>query len=353
MKVRFAKMLSLLLVFLTIVWLAAPTLTHAQDNSLLAKVKARGKLICGVNPQIPGFGYLDTKDNTFKGFDPDFCRVLAAGLFGDATKVEFKPIANSADRFPALATGDIDVLIRNTTHTFGRDTKEGADFGPVTFYDGATVMVRTADKLTKLEDLADLTICFIKGTTSEQAAAEGMASVNKKFKPVAFDNIDQVIDAFANNRCDAVVSDSSQLVGKRSAAKDGANWTIWDLRLSKEPLAPAWKQGDAEWGDYVRWAVYATFILEEKGVTSKNVDDVMTTTKDAELMRLLGLDPNAKLNENLGLDPKWAYNIAKQVGNYGEIYDRDLGEGSALKLPRGINNLWTKGGLIYAPPFRS
>jgi general L-amino acid transport system substrate-binding protein len=351
-KIHFAKKFSLLLILLTIVWLAAPTLTHAQGDSLLAKVKARGKLICGVNPQIPGFGYLDTKDNTFKGFDPDFCRVLAAGLFGDATKVEYKPIAKSADRFPSLATGDIDVLIRNTTNTFGRDTKEGADFGPTTFYDGATVMVRTADKLTKLEDLADLTICFIKGTTSEQAAAEGMASVNKKFKAVAFDDIDQTVDAFSNNRCDAVVSDSSQLAGKQSAAKDGPNWTIWDLRLTKEPLGPAWKQGDEAWGDYIRWAVYATMILEEKGVTSKNVDEMITTTKDAELMRLLGLDANSKLNENLGLDPKWAYNIVKQVGNYGEIYDRDLGAGSTLKLARGINNLWTKGGLIYAPPFR-
>jgi general L-amino acid transport system substrate-binding protein len=315
-------------------------------------VKARGSLICGVNPQIVGFGFQDTQANTFKGFDPDFCRVLAAAIFGDATKVTFKPIAAAADRFPALAAGDIDVLIRNTTFTFGRDSKEGADFGPTTYYDGSTVMVRTADKLAKLEDLKDLTVCAIKGTTNEQAISEAMAAVNTSFKLVSFDDLNAVRDAFAANRCDAITSDATQLLGARAGAKKESEWTIWDIRLTKEPLGPAWKQGDAQWGDLVRWSVYATFILEEKGITSKNVDDIAAKTTDSEVKRLLGLDPKSTLHENLGLDAKWAYNIAKQVGNYGEIFDRNLGEGSPFKLARGLNNLWTKGGLLYAPPFR-
>lgn len=349
---RLVKILTLFIVVLMLVTLAAPSVTRAQATGLLAKIKERGKLICGVNPTIPGFGFLDTTDNTFKGFDPDFCRVLAAAIFGDITKVEFRPIAAAADRFPALAAGDIDVLIRNTTFTYGRDTKEGADFGPTTYYDGSTIMVRSADKLAKLEDLKDLTICAIKGTTNEQAISEAMAGVNAAFKLVSFDNLNLMIDAFANSRCDAVTSDASQLTGAKSGAKDGANWTIWDLRLTKEPLGPAWKQGDVQWGDVVTWAVYATMILEEKGITSKNVDEMASKSTDAEVKRLLGLDDKSPLHENLGLDVKWAYNIAKLVGNYGEIFDRNLGEGSPLKLGRGLNSLWNKGGLLYPPPYR-
>jgi len=352
MKSRLIKPLILSFVLLLIASLALPAITQAQGSGLFAKVKARGKLVCGVNPQIAGFGFLDTKDNTFKGFDPDFCRVIAAAMFGDAKAVEFKPIAAAADRFPLLAAGEIDVLIRNTTFTFGRDSKEGADFGPTTFYDSSTIMVRTADKLAKLEDFKDLTICAIKGTTNEQSISEAMNAANTKFKLVTFDALSGVIEAFSSNRCDAVTSDSSQLAGARSAAKDGANWTILDLRLTKEPLGPAVKQGDVQWSDFVRWAIYATFIFEEQGVTSQNVDEIMAKTTNPELRRLLGLDEKSKLNENLGLDAKWAYNIVKQVGNYGEIFDRNLGEASPLKLQRGLNNQWNKGGLIYAPPFR-
>jgi general L-amino acid transport system substrate-binding protein len=349
MKTRFAKFFVVFAVVLMILSVAAPRLTHAQDAGLLAKVKARGTLVCGINNGVPGFGFIDTQNNTISGFDTDFCRVIAAGIFGDAKAVEFKPIA-AADRFTALQSGEIDVLIRNTTYTFDRDSKQGADFGPTVFYDGQTVMARVADKLTKLEDLKDATVCAIKGTTTEQNISDAMAAINTSFKLVTFDSIDQVMDAFNSNRCDAVTSDRSQLVSKRATSQDPASYVIFDSNLSKEPLTPAWKAGDAQWGDVVRWSIYATILAEEYGVTSKNADEQATSSKNPEVKRLLGTE--GKLNENLGLDAKWALNIIKQVGNYGEIYDRNLGEGTPFNLARGLNNLWTKGGLIYAPPYR-
>jgi general L-amino acid transport system substrate-binding protein len=349
MSVRFSKIVAFVAVLLLVV-ANAPTTTVAQSGSLLDAVKARGMLKCGVNPSVPGFGFLDTADNTFKGFDPDFCRALAAALFGDASKIEFIPIAAAADRFPKLVAGEIDVLIRNTTFTAGRDTKEGADFAPTTYYDASTLMVRTADGLTKLEDFKDLTVCVIKGTTNERAISESMAAINVSFNLVSFDKADEVYDAFSNNRCDAVTSDRSQLAGRRSIATQGADWTILPLNLTKEPLGPAIKAGDSRWLDTVRWVVYATFMLEEHGVSMANVDDVMKTTTDPELRRLLGLD--GELYKDLGLEANWAYNIAKTVGNYGEIFNRNLGPETPLALERGLNELWTKGGLHYAPPFR-
>jgi general L-amino acid transport system substrate-binding protein len=349
MKTRFAKSLTLFVAVLLVVSIVAPRPSYAQEGGLLAKVKARGKLLCGINNGVPGFGFVDAKNNTISGFDTDFCRVVAAAIFGDAKAVEFKPIA-AADRFTALQSGEIDVLIRNTTYTFDRDTKQGADFGPTVFYDGQTVMARVADKLSKLEDLKDLTVCAIKGTTTEQNISDAMAAINTKFKLVTFDSIDQVLEAFNGNRCDAVTSDRSQLVSKRATSADPTAWVIFDNNLSKEPLTPAWKAGDAQWGDVVRWAVYATILLEEDGVTSKNAADMATSSKNPEVKRLLGTE--GTLNENLGLDKKWALNIVEQVGNYGEIYDRNLGEGTPFNLARGLNNLWTKGGLIYAPPYR-
>lgn len=346
-----SRFITLFVALLMIAAITTPAITQAQENTgLLATVRARGNLICGVNPQIPGFGFLDTADNTFKGFDPDFCRVLAAAIFGDATKVEFRPIAAAADRFPALRAGDIDVLIRNTTFTYGRDTVEGADFGPTTFYDASTIMVRTADNVTKIEDMADFTICAIKGTTNEQAVTEAAAAVNTAVTLVTFDNIDDVIGAFDAGRCDAVTSDRSQLAGKRSTAANGKDWTILALNMTKEPLSPAWKAGDSEWGDVVTWAIYATIMLEEKGITSQNVDEIVANTQDPETRRLLGVE--GELHAALGLDAKWAYNIAKQVGNYGEIFERNLGSGSAILLDRGLNSLWSNGGLLYAPPYR-
>jgi general L-amino acid transport system substrate-binding protein len=349
MRTHFVRSLTLLLSVLLIVALAAPMLTRAQENGLLAKVKARGKLICGINGGLQGFGFVDTKTNSVGGFDADFCRAIAAAIFGDAKAVDFKPVA-AADRFTAIQSGEIDVLIRNTTYTFDRDTKQGADFGPTVFYDGQTVMARVADKLAKLEDLKDLTVCAIKGTTTEQNISDAMAAVNTKFKLVTFDQGQQVVDAFSSNRCDAVTSDRSQLASWRATSKDPSAWMLFDDNLSKEPLTPAWKQGDAQWGDVVRWSVYATILAEEDGINSKNVDDMAAKSTNPEVRRLLGVE--GKLYENLGFDKAWVANIIKQVGNYGEIFERNLGADTPFKLSRGLNNLWTKGGLIYAPPYR-
>jgi general L-amino acid transport system substrate-binding protein len=212
------------------------------------------------------------------------------------------------------------------------------------------VMARVSDKLSKLEDLKDLTVCAIKGTTTEQNISDAMAAINTKFKLVTFDDIDQVLSAFTSNRCDAVTSDRSQLVSKRATSADPKAWVIFENNLSKEPLTPAWKQGDAQWGDVVRWAIYATMIAEDDGVTSKNADDMAANSKNPEVRRLLGAE--GELYKDLNFAKAWALNIIKQVGNYGEIYDRNLGEGTPFNLARGLNNLWTKGGLIYAPPYR-
>jgi general L-amino acid transport system substrate-binding protein len=346
---RKSFVLTVLIAILISATITAPYAAQAQSGGLLAKVKARGKLVCGINNAVPGFGFIDTAKNTISGFDTDFCRVVAAAIFGDATKVDFKPIA-AADRFTALQSGEIDVLIRNTTYTFDRDTKQGADFGPTIFYDGQTVMARVADNLKELKDLKDLTVCAIKGTTTEQNISDAMAAISTSFKLVTFDNIDQVIEGFNGNRCDAVTSDRSQLVSKRATSKDPSAWVIFDNNLSKEPLTPAVKAGDSEWSDVVRWSVFATMLAEEQGVTSKNVDDMAANSKSPDVRRLLGVE--GTLSANLGLDKGWAVAILKQVGNYGEIYDRNLGADTPFNLPRGLNNLWTKGGLIYAPPYR-
>lgn len=346
MRTRFLIM-ALLVAFTAA--LVAPRNVAAQEGGLLAKVKARGKLVCGINGGLQGFGFVDSKTNTYSGFDVDFCRVVAAAIFGDATKVEFKSIA-AADRFTAIASGEIDVLFRNTTYTADRDTKQGADFGPTTFYDGQTIMARSADKLTKLEELKDLTICAIKGTTTEQNITEAMKAINVPFKLVTFEKIEQVTEAFVGNRCDAMTSDRSQLVSVRAANPAGKDWVLFDTNLSKEPLGPAYKQGDAQWGDVIRWSVYATIIAEELGITSKNVDDMAANSKNPEARRLLGVD--GELYKSLGFDKGWAMMAIKQVGNYGEIFDRNLGAGTPFNVKRGFNDLWTKGGLLYAPPYR-
>lgn len=320
----------------------------AQEGGLLAKVKARGNVICGINNGVPGFGYIDATNNTISGFDVDFCRVIAVAIFGDKSKVELKPVA-TADRFTALSSGAIDVLIRNTTFTFGRDTAQGADFGPTTFYDGQTIMTRTADNLTKLEQLDGATICAIKGTTTEQNIADATAG-KVKVTTLIFDDIDQVIDGFVKGRCDAVTSDRSQLMSKKATNAEGAKWSVFADNISKEPLTPAWKAGDSQWGDVVRWSVYATIIAEEYDVSSQNIDEQLKNPNlNPEARRLFGLE--GELYKSLDFDKDWAVNIVKQVGNYGEIFARNLGA-SPFNFERGFNALWRNGGLIYAPPYR-
>ncbi len=323
--------------------------TPEPASGLLAKVQARGKLICGINGTVQGFSYVDPKTKAVSGFDTDFCRVIAAAVLGKADAVDFQLIKN-ADRFTALQNGDVDVLIATTTYSFDRDTRLGANFGPTTFYDGQTLMARVADKLAKLEDLKDTTICAIKGTTSEQNIRDAMAALNLKATILTFDDSQQMLDWFVTNRCDAVTDDRSGLVSDRAKFDDPSAYMLFEQNLSKEPLSPVYKAGDAQWAEVVRWAVFATIIAEENGISSKNVDDMLANSKNAEVRRLLGAD--GELYKNLAFDKAWAYNVIKQVGNYGEIYDRNLGPTTPFNLPRGFNDLWTKGGLIYAPPYR-
>ncbi|HLY26871.1 MAG TPA: amino acid ABC transporter substrate-binding protein [Aggregatilineales bacterium] len=343
------RKIALLLLIFSVVLLGLSARVQAQDGGVLARVIARGKLVCGYNGKLPGFGYIDPNTKKISGFDVDFCRVIAAAILGNADAVDFQLVA-PADRFIVMQENKIDIFIENTTFTFDRDTEQGADFGPTTFYDGQTVMTRVADKLTKLEDLKGATICSIKGTTTEQNITDAMAAIDKPFKLVTFDDESQVADAFYNNQCDALTSDRSQLVSDRALHRNPSAYILFDKNLSKEPLTPFYKEGDAQWGNVVRWSVYATIIAEEQGITSQNVDEMVTNAKNPEARRLLGVEGD--LYKQIGFDKNWAYNIIKQVGNYGEIYDRNLGPQTPFNLPRGLNDLWTKGGLIYAPPYR-
>ncbi|MFN3742282.1 MAG: amino acid ABC transporter substrate-binding protein [Anaerolineales bacterium] len=327
----------------------APPSAPAGFGETLKAVQARGKLVCGVNGQLPGFSFIDPQGN-WSGFDADFCRVLAAAIFGDATKVEFRPLTTQ-ERFTALQTGEVDVLIRNTTWTLVRDTDLGLNFTVTTFYDGQGIMVRKDSGFTKLEDLNGATVCVQKGTTTELNLADAFSTAGLEYTPATFEDINQTYGTYAEGRCDAVTSDKSQLSSvAKGALPDPENHVIMDVTLSKEPLGPVVRHGDDQWFDIVRWAVFATFFAEEKGITAANVDEIKATTNNPEIKRFLGLEGD--LGTKLGLSNDWAYNIIKQVGNYGEIYDRNLGPNTKTYIPRGLNNLYTQGGLLYAPPFR-
>jgi general L-amino acid transport system substrate-binding protein len=315
----------------------------------LKAVQARGNLICGVNGQLPGFSFLDPSGD-MKGFDADFCRAIAAAVFGDPTKVEYRPLTTQ-ERFTALQTGEIDVLARNTTWTLVRDTELGLNFTVTTFYDGQGIMVPAASGFTTLKDLEGGTICVQKGTTTELNLADAMAVAGVSYTPATFDDVNATYGAYAEGRCDAVTSDKSQL---SSAAKgllpNPDEHVIMDLTLSKEPLGPVVRHGDDQWFDIVKWTVFATMAAEEYGVDSTNVDDQKANAVNPEIRRLLGVEGD--LGPKLGLSVDWAYNVIKSVGNYAEIYDRSLGEGTPTYIPRGLNSSYKDGGILYSPPFR-
>ncbi len=317
-------------------------------GTTLKAVKERGHLICGVNSELPGFGYVDQQGN-YKGFDVDFCHAVAAAIFGDPNKVEFRPLT-AKERFTALQTGEIDVLIRNTTWTLTRDTELGANFAATTFYDGQGIMVRKDSGIKKLEDLQGAKICVATGTTTELNLADQMAAHNIDYTPVVFETADQVCGAYEEGRCDAVTTDKSGLVSRRVTLKNPDDHVILDITLSKEPLGPVVRQGDDQWYDIINWVVFATFTGEEFGITSKNVDEIKANTKNPNVKKFLGLE--GEMGQKLGLSDDWAYNIIKYVGNYAEIYNRNLGPGTPFDLPRGLNNSWINGGLLYAPPIR-
>ena len=315
----------------------------------LAAVQGRGNIICGVNGQLPGFSFLDPEGN-FTGFDADFCRALAAAVFGDASKVEFRP-ATTQERFTILQTGEIDVLIRNTTWTLVRDSELGLNPTATTFYDGQGIMVPADKGFTTLQDLEGGTICVQKGTTTELNLADVMATEGVTYTPAVFEDVNATYGAYGEGRCDAATSDKSQLVSvAKGLLPDPDNHVVMDLTLSKEPLGPVVRHGDDQWFDIVRWVIFATVAGEEYGVSSANVDEVRDSTENPEVRRMLGLEGDLGLK--LGLSNEWAYNVLKLVGNYAEIYDRNLGPDTATFIPRGLNSLYADGGLLYSPPFR-
>ncbi len=313
----------------------------------LALVKSRGKLICGVNDALPGFSFLDKATGQFSGFDADYCRAVAAAVLGDPKAVEFRPL-NTAQRGPALQTGEVDVLIRNTTWTVSRDVSWGL-FAPTTFYDGQGMMVKKSLGAKTLKDLKGATICVQTGTTTELNLTDQMRALGVDFKPVVFADIDPTYAAYEQGRCDAVTSDKSQLAGRRSVFQNPADHEIMDVTMSKEPLGPVVPLGDDQWYNVVKWVVFATFQAEESGITSKNVDEMLKSA-DPTIKRLLGVEGD--LAKGLGLNNDWVVKVIKAVGHYGEIYDRNLGPTTPLNLPRGPNKPWTQGGLLYSPPYR-
>ena len=320
----------------------------AEGGSTLATVQERGFVICGGNSGVPGFGFLDTEGD-FAGFDIDFCKSVAAAVFGDAEAFEIRPLS-SQERFTALQSGEIDVLIRNTTWTLSRDTDLGANFTATTFYDGQGFIVRKADGISVLEDLDGGTVCVQTGTTTEANLADVMAARGISYEPVVYEDVETGWTTYEEGRCDAYTTDKSGLVSRQTLLTVPSDHVIMDETISKEPLGPVVRHGDDQWFDIVQWTVFATFFAEEHGITSANIDDMMANTVSPSEKKFFGTE--GELGSFLGLDAAWAYNAVAQVGNYAEIYDRNLGPDTLTYIPRGLNSLYINGGLLYAPAWR-
>ncbi len=338
------------------------TPTPAQDaaatdvptaGGLLARVKARGKLICGTNADLPGFGFYDNVRSQWSGFDVDFCRAVAAAIFGDAEAIEFVALNTSGqnERFEAVRSGKVDVLFRNTTWTLGRDVAQLA-FGPTTFHDGQSFMVRATDKIASMNDLAGKKICVARGTTSEQNLNDDFAARKIPFKPTLYDDENQLYPAYDAGLCDAVTSDSSQLSSKRQTLAKPQDNVILGDRISREPLGPAFIENDEQWRDIITWAVFATMYAEELRVDQANVEQVKASSTDPRVRRLLGLEGD--FGTKLGLSNDFGYLIISKVGNYADIYNRNLGPSTPFALERGPNKAWNlgAGGVLASPPFR-
>ena len=329
--------------------------TGAQEGGgVFQQVRDRGNVVCGVNDAVPGFGTA-TEGGEYEGFDIDYCRAVAAAVLGDANMVEFRTLT-ADQRFTALQSGEVDVLIRNTTYTASRDGAEGARFLHTTYYDGQGMMVTEESGFTELEDLAGSTVCVLSGTTTELNLETVFQARGIDYTPLTFEENEPLQQAFIQGRCDAWTSDISQLAGVRSAWPDAEggpdSLLIMDEIMSKEPLGPVVRDGDDDWADAVNWAVIVTIQAEELEITSENVQE-MAGSDDPEIQRLLGQPVEGEpFDAGLGLDAEFALNVIEQVGNYGEIFDRHLGPSSPLALDRGLNALWTDGGLQYAPPYR-
>jgi general L-amino acid transport system substrate-binding protein len=338
------------LAFLVPAALAAATALSAaaQAGPTLDAVKKNGVVTCGVSTGVAGFSIADSQGK-YTGIDVDFCKQVAAAVLGDAGKVKFVPLS-AQQRFTALQSGEVDVLARNTTVTLQRDAALGLDFALPNFFDGQGFMVPKKLGVKSAKELEGATVCVQPGTTTELNLADYFRANKMTFKPVVIEKLEEVENAYFSGRCDVYTTDRSGLASTRvSKAPNPDDQVILPEVISKEPLAPAVRHGDEEWFDIIKWVQYAAVQAEESGITSKNVDE-MTKSDDPDIKRLLGVTPG--MGKVLNLDEKWAYNVIKLVGNYGELFDRNVGKDSPLKLERGINDLWTKGGLMYAMPIR-
>ncbi|MFN3994426.1 MAG: amino acid ABC transporter substrate-binding protein [Tabrizicola flagellatus] len=314
----------------------------------LDDVKARGELICGSNTGLTGFGAPDASGN-WTGFDVDLCRAIAAVVLGDATKVKFLPTTGET-RFTALQSGEVDVLVRNSTWTYSRDTELALDFVAVNYYDGQGFMVKKDLGVSSAKELDGATVCIQTGTTTELNLADFFKQNNISYQPVTVQDDSEAQRQYLAGACDAYTTDASGLAASRATMPDAENHIILPEIISKEPLGPVVRNGDSQWGDVVRWSYYALLIAEEKGITSANVNEVAASTTDEEVKRLLGV--SGDMGAKMGVSNDAFKTAIASVGNYGEIFARNIGEGTTINLARGLNALWTQGGLQYAPPFR-
>jgi general L-amino acid transport system substrate-binding protein len=327
--------------------LGATVFATAAHAAVLDTIKQRGVLNCGANGQLAGFGIPDAQGN-WTGLDVDLCRAISAAIFNDATKVKFVPLT-AKDRFTALQTGDVDVLVRNTTWTLLRDTQLGLNATGINYYDGQGFIVRKSLKVNSALELNDATVCVQQGTTTELNLADYFRANKMKLRSVTFASLDEAVRAYETDRCNAFTTDASGLYSVRLKLAKPDDHVVLPEIISKEPLGPFVRHGDDQWFDIVKWVLFAMLNAEELNVNKANVDEQMKSD-NPEIKRMLGTEDN--FGERLGLTKDWVYRIVKQVGNYGEVFDRNVGQGSPLRIARGLNALWTKGGIQYAPPIR-
>lgn len=336
------------LLVLSALGLGALAAAPAQAGTTVDTIRKRGQLVCGVSQGSAGLSLADGQGR-WSGLDVDFCRALAAAVLGQPDKVRYVPLS-SQQRFPALQSGEIDVLNRNTTVTSGRDAGLGVTAAAIVFYDGQGFMVPKKLGVTSARQLDGAQVCVQPGTNNEQNLVDWFSTHKLKYRSVVIENLVELEKAFYSGRCDVYLSDASTLAASRSArAGNPDDYVILPERVNKSPLAPWVRDSDTNWIDIVRWTVHAVVAAEELGISSANVDSFLGS-KDPQVRRLLGVDPG--IGKSFQLEERWAYNVIKAVGNYGEIWDRNVGPKTPLKLERGLNALWNKGGLLYAPPFQ-
>ena len=327
--------------------------SYQKDTSRLDLIKERGELICGVSGKIPGFSFLGI-DGNYKGLDVDICKSFAAGILGDSNKIQYRPLT-AAERFTAIKTGEIDILSRNTTFTLSRDSSggNGLSFAPVVFYDGQGLMVKKDSNISNIEDLQNKSICVGSGTTTEQNINDVFESKSLPYTPIKYQDLNQVIAGYLQGRCSAMTSDRSQLAAARSGFRNPEEHIILKNVLSKEPLSPASDGADNKLADALRWIIFTLITAEEEGITKENIEEKVKLAKNnpqlKSLRRFLGVDGG--LGEKIGLRNDFTINVIKATGNYGEIYERNLGDNSNVPIPRELNQLFKNGGLHFSPPF--